>query len=48
MLEITRYVNGVKVDKEDLSKYTVESDTISETINAVNRRLKKDLEIISD
>ena len=41
MLEVTRYINGVKVDDQELGKYAVESDTILRAIGAVNRRLEE-------
>jgi hypothetical protein len=40
MLKVTRYINGIEVDKKDLNKYAIESDIISRVIVAVNKRLK--------
>lgn len=38
-LNITQYINGKKVEKEDLKKYTIENDTISRAIKEVNERI---------
>ena len=38
MLKVTRYINGVKIDEQDLDKYIVENDVISRTISTVNLR----------
>jgi len=42
MLTVTRYINGVKVDDKDMKNYTIESDVITKTILAVNKRLGLD------
>ncbi|MDR2558291.1 MAG: hypothetical protein LBC86_01915 [Oscillospiraceae bacterium] len=39
MLTVTRYINGVKVKDKNVKNYTIESEVISKTIQAVNRRL---------
>jgi hypothetical protein len=39
MLTLTRYINGVKVEDKDVKNYTLQSEVISKTIQAVNRRL---------
>ena len=40
MLTITRYINGQKIDEEDLKNYEVENETIQRIIKAVNDRMK--------
>jgi len=39
MLDVTRYVNGTKVEEVDLRDYVVDSYLILATIKAVNGRL---------
>ena len=40
MLNIIRYVNGIRIDETDLAKFEVESDVILKTIRSVNDRLE--------
>ena len=39
MLTVTRYINGIKIENQDVKKYTIESEIITKTILAVNKRL---------
>ena len=39
MLKITRYINGVKIDAQDLRDHTIENDIVLRAISAANRRL---------
>lgn len=41
MLNITRYINGKKVDFEELQNYTIENDIVLNIIKEVNRRVNK-------
>ncbi len=38
-MRVTRYVNGEKKDKAEISRIHVKNELISSTIEAVNRRL---------
>ena len=42
MLTVTRYINGIKIEDEDMKNYTLESEVITRTILAVNKRLGLD------
>ena len=39
MLSVKRYVNGERVNKDELKNYTLEVIVVSEAIRAVNQRL---------
>jgi len=41
MITVVRYVNGKKVNKEDLPKYEIDSEIVSKIIKTVNERIKK-------
>ncbi len=38
-MRVTRYVNGTKTEKAEMSKIFVKNEIISSTIEVVNRRL---------
>ena len=38
-MRVTRYVNGTKTEKAEMSKMFVKNELISSTIDIVNRRL---------
>jgi len=40
-MNVVRYVNGVKIDANELKNIEIESDVVTKTIRAVNRRLRK-------
>lgn len=39
-MRVTRFVNGEKTEKEEMSKILVQNELISGTIETVNRRLR--------
>jgi len=41
MLKVKRYVNGERVNKDELKNYTLEGIVVSEVIQAVNQRLSE-------
>jgi hypothetical protein len=46
-MRITRFVNGIKVNKPFSTETVIKSDVISSTIDRVNRRLKTDSKMVS-
>ena len=43
-MEIIRYINGEKIDSNNMKNYVVESDIILQTIAQVNKRLKENFD----
>ena len=40
MLNVVRYINGKKVNKEDLPKYEIDNESVLKIIRAANERVQ--------